>query len=130
MLINARRILNEAEAANSHPILLAIEDITERREVDRQKETLLAMVSHELKTPLTGALLHVGMIQRFLEQAGVTEITSHGHKLEAQLDLLVHHIDDLLDATGVAAGTLRFHPTAFAIDELMRETIEEIQQIH
>lgn len=130
MLLNARRIVDEAEAANTHLILLAIEDITERREVERQKETLLGMVSHELKTPLTGALLHTGMIQYFLEQASVDAATPHVQKLEAQLDLLAHHIDDLLDATGMAAGALRFHPTAFAIDALMREAIEEMQQIN
>jgi two-component system CheB/CheR fusion protein len=128
MLLNARCIVNEAEPANSHLILLAIEDMTERKEVERQKETLLGMVSHELKTPLTGALLHTGMIQLFLEQADVVQITPHVQKLEEQLDLLTHHIDDLLDATGAAAKTLRFHLTAFAIDELIRETVEEMQQ--
>ncbi len=130
MLLNARRIVNEIEPGSDHLILLSIEDITQRKEVERQKETLLGMVSHELKTPLTGAVLHTGMIQLFLEQAGLTEVLSHVQKLEAQLDLLAHYIDDLLDATGIAAGTLRFHPTAFAIDALMRETIEEMQQMH
>src|SRR5258708_1897056 len=64
MLLNARRIVREYEHVKDHLLLLALEDITERREAERQQEALLGMVSHELKSPLTSASLSTQWLHR------------------------------------------------------------------
>ncbi len=48
MLLNARKFYRDGEN-----ILLAIEDITQRKSIENQKEEFVGVVSHELKTPVT-----------------------------------------------------------------------------
>src|SRR5687768_8450363 len=68
MLLNGRRILRKG--VEDQIMLLAMEDITERREAEHQKETFLGMVSHELKTPLTSAKGSIQLLQRHMLKAG------------------------------------------------------------
>ena len=130
MLLNARRIVREYEQVKDHLILLAMEDITDRRAAERQQEALLGMVSHELKTPLANASLYTQWLHRTLKQAGVVQALPHVERLGEQHLHLGHLIDDLLDATAIEAGTLRLRPALFAIDELAREVIEQLTQVH
>jgi signal transduction histidine kinase len=60
-------IVHEKEGTRNHLILLAMEDITVRRELEWQKETFLGMVSHELKTPLTSAKGFIQILQRHVQ---------------------------------------------------------------
>lgn len=51
MLLNARRIVLEGH--KTELILLAIEDMTDQKLIDKQKDDFIGIASHELKTPLT-----------------------------------------------------------------------------
>jgi two-component system CheB/CheR fusion protein len=126
MVLNARRLLREHEQGGNRLLLLAIEDITRRKELERQKDALPGLVSHELKTPLSSAKLQTQFLHRLMQRAGNEQATNILKKLNAQLDRLAHRIDDLRDETTLEAGTLRLHPNTFAIDDLVREIIEEL----
>ncbi len=130
MLLNARRMLRAYEQGQDHLLLLAMEDITERREAERQKEALLGMVSHELKNPLTSASLSTQLLRRMLEQAGIVQALPLLQKLGKHHLHLEHLIDDLLDATAIEAGTLRLRPVTFAIDVLVQEVVEQQTLTH
>ncbi len=126
MVLNARRLLRENEQPGKHLLLLAIEDITERKEVERQKDALLALVSHELQTPLTSAKLQIHFLYRMMERAENEQATSLLKKLNTQIDRMVHRINDLRDETTLETGILRLRPNTFVIDDLVREVIEEL----
>jgi two-component system, chemotaxis family, CheB/CheR fusion protein len=130
MLLNARRIVREYEQVKDHLLLLAMEDITERRQAERQQEALLGMVSHELKSPLTSASLTAQLLSRLFEQEGFVQGFPYVRRLSEQHLRLDHLINDLLDATAIEAGTLRLSPALFAINELVQEVIEQLMQMY
>ncbi|HEU5378318.1 MAG TPA: PAS domain-containing protein, partial [Ktedonobacteraceae bacterium] len=72
MLLNARRVVDEPTGADDHLLLLAIEDITARKELERQEDLMLGMTSHELKTPLAALRGMLQLVQRRLKRAIVT----------------------------------------------------------
>jgi signal transduction histidine kinase len=47
--------------------------------------------------------------------------------MDTQLDRLTILINDLLDVTRIETEKLQTHPSLFAIDDLVRETVEEMQ---
>src|ERR1035438_4158294 len=51
MLLNARTLQQGPDKTSL--ILLAIEDITERKQLEQQKDEFISIASHELKTPIT-----------------------------------------------------------------------------
>ncbi len=126
MVLNGRRIVHEREGTRKHLILLAMEDITARRELERQKETFLGMVSHELKTPLTAVKGFIQLLQRRVRKAGDEQTADELGKVDMYLDTLAHLIDSLLDASALESGMLSIHPAPFVVDDLVRAIIEDL----
>jgi two-component system CheB/CheR fusion protein len=118
------------ERGKKRLILLAMEDITERRDLERQKEALLGMVSHELKTPLTSALLYTELLKKIFqrERVGNEQVVSYLQKVVEQHHHLAHYIGDLLDATATEAGILSLTPVPFALEEVIRDAAEVLIQ--
>ena len=130
MLLNAGRI-------DSVPlILLAMEDITERRRAEGEKQRLLeqreefmAIASHELKTPVTSLKGYAQMLQARFARAGDERSATALARMNAQLDKLIHLIGELLDVTSIEAGQLLWHSEHFDLDALVRDIVEEVSQI-
>lgn len=107
-----------------YQIVGAAEDITERKQLlareqaaravaeaaNRAKDDFLAMVSHDLRNPLTAILMYAQLLQaRKLNDAAVARALAtieSNAKLQAQL------IEDLLDIARITSGKLRLsiHP--------------------
>ena len=125
MQLSGRRIVGEHTGIRGHLILLAMEDITARKELERQKETFLGMVSHELKTPLTSAKGFVQLLQRRMKKAGDEHTATELGRIDERLDKLSYLIGGLLDASALGTGTFSMHPALFAVGDLVREIVEE-----
>jgi two-component system CheB/CheR fusion protein len=127
MLLNAQRI-------DSVPlILLAMEDITERKQAAdakqqmlAQREEFMAMASHELKTPVTSLKGYTQLLLSRFTKAGDERSASFLTKMDAQLDKLIHLIGELLDVTKLEAGQLAWHTQSFDLNVLVREMVEEV----
>lgn len=86
------------------------------KEIDHFKDTLVNIVSHDLRTPLTSIM---GFAE-FLEDDPTRSLTAQQHTYVAQIQIgakrLQHLVDDLLDFTRIQAGTFRLscEPTDLA----------------
>ncbi len=110
MLLNAQRIDHVSL------ILLAIEDITERKRVEGEKQQLLeqreefmAIASHELKTPITSLKGYTQVLHARFTKAGDERSAALLTKMNAQLGKLITLISELLDVTKIEAGQLAWH---------------------
>jgi two-component system, chemotaxis family, CheB/CheR fusion protein len=127
MLLNAHRI-------DSVPlILLAMEDITERKRVEEEKQHLLsqreefmAIASHELKTPVTSLKGYTQLLHSRFTKAGDERSAAMLARMNAQMDKLINLIGELLDVTSIEAGKLSWHNEHFDLDALVRDIVEEV----
>ncbi|MFY1046036.1 PAS domain S-box protein [Chryseobacterium sp. GP-SGM7] len=124
MLLNAYRI--EFEGQYKDRILIAIEDITEKKELDRRKDDFLSIASHELKTPLTTIKGLVQLLQRMIPENSNERYTSMLEKVSVHVDRLNHLITGLLDTSKIQSGNIEIHKEPFKIDEILNDTIETI----
>ena len=129
ILLNARRIEGDAL------ILLALEDITLRKQMEEeqqqlleQREEFLGIASHELKTPITTIKGYTEMLHRRFTRAGDEQAATLLGKMDTQLDKLIRLIAELLDLTRMEAGQLPWHNTTFDLNLLVRETVEALAQ--
>jgi PAS domain S-box-containing protein len=92
------------------------------READRRKDEFLAVLSHELRNPLTP--LRNGL---FVLTNGASEGQSARALtiMDRQLDHLTRLIDDLLDVTRITRGKVELRRAAVDLAELVRHTIED-----
>lgn len=109
-------------------ILTILQNITERKTQERQKDEFMGIVSHELKTPLTSLKAYGQILQRQFAKKGDKKSAEQLGKMDAQVDKLIGLIGDLLDATKVEADRLVFQYKEFHFDKLVNEILEEMQR--
>ncbi|HKH46772.1 MAG TPA: CHASE domain-containing protein [Thermoanaerobaculia bacterium] len=112
--------LGERFAAN-------IQDISERREVDRLKSEFVATVSHELRTPLTSIRGSLGLLA-----AGVAgEIPSQGRELvrlaERNAVRLTALINDILDFERLDSGRAQMQLAEVGLQPLFEQSVESVR---
>lgn len=103
-------------------------DVTSRREAhddleasQRAKSLFFAAVTHELRTPLAGAL----GVSRLLEATALKpDQADYVRSIAASADHALAMVDDILDLSRLEAGHLELRPETVDIVELVRETVE------
>jgi len=103
-------------------------DVTSRRQAHENMEALqkakslfFAAVTHELRTPLAGAL----GISRLLSTTKLKpDQADYVRTLSASTAHALTLIDDILDLSRLEAGKLVLHPEQIDIGDLVRETVE------
>lgn len=101
-------------------------DITERKLDDIRKNDFIAMVSHELKTPLTSIKAYVQMLTAKAKGSGdafTTDIVGKAHK---QVNKMTNMINSFLNVSRLEAGKIHLEKTIFNIEELVKTIIDEM----
>lgn len=125
MLLNAYRI--ELEGQFKDQILLAIEDITERKEIERRKDDFLSIASHELKTPLTTIKGYMQVLERSIPKDVPEKFNATLGKVSQYVERLNNLISDLLDVSRIQTGNIELHEASIDFDKLVAEVIDGIQ---
>ena len=126
MLLNARTLQQGPDKTSL--ILLAIEDITQRQQLEQQKDEFISIASHELKTPITSVKAYAQILGQRFRKADDMKSVELVEKMDTQLDKLTELIGDLLDVTKIEAGRIQFHESYFDFNELVEATVEELQR--
>lgn len=83
-----------------------LNDVTQLKELDRLKSEMVRWASHDLKNPLTGALLYVDLLAEDLEQIDDPEIHQSLAIVEKQLERMNRIIRGILDLEHLKHGSL------------------------
>jgi PAS domain S-box-containing protein len=125
LALNARQIVLKGKYQDR--ILIAIEDITERREIEQRKEDFISIASHEMKTPLTSIKGNVQLLERRAQRNNDTAYIdglATANKSIARLERLIY---DLLDVSKIQSGKIEFNYTSFDFDQLVAEAVSGVQ---
>ncbi|WP_316823132.1 PAS domain S-box protein [Pedobacter gandavensis] len=102
-------------------------DITDQKELEKQKDNFLAVASHELKTPVTSIKAYAQVLEMMLKRAGDTKNALLMSKMDGQINRLSSLIGDLLDVTKINSGRLEVDHLPFDFNQMMLEIIEDMQ---
>ncbi|MCX2478335.1 PAS domain-containing protein [Pedobacter sp. MC2016-15] len=125
MLLNAYRI--ELEGQFKDQILLAIEDITDRKEIERRKDDFLSIASHELKTPLTTIKGYLQVLERTMPDDASEKFGSTLGKVSKYVERLNNLIAELLDVSRIQTGNIELHHADFDFDRMINEVVDGFQ---
>ncbi|HEY9628869.1 MAG TPA: histidine kinase dimerization/phospho-acceptor domain-containing protein [Coleofasciculaceae cyanobacterium] len=135
MLLNACKLQRED---NADMILLAIADITERKQFEmeqlarqlaedanRIKDEFLSNLSHELRNPLNAMLGWAQMLRsRTLNEATATralEVIERNARVQSQL------VEDILDTSRIVSGKLSLRTHLLDLRDVVQAAIETVQ---
>jgi two-component system CheB/CheR fusion protein len=124
--LSARKI--PGDAGRGELVLLAIEDVTERKAVAEQlrdeskrKDEFLAMLAHELRNPLSPIMHAVHLLRRGV--AG-TSAPKFYDMIERQTRRLVRLVDELLDVARISRGHIELKRESVDLADIARHAAE------
>ncbi|MBI5590023.1 MAG: PAS domain S-box protein [Deltaproteobacteria bacterium] len=147
ILLNVRRI--HQKEIDSQKILLAIEDITERRKIEsglkkaheelkelaselkrttQVKSEFLANMSHELRTPLNAILGFSEVLEDELYGDLNDRQKTYAHHIYNAGKHLLSLINDILDLSKVEAGKMEFEASWFPIRAILASSIVMLRE--
>jgi two-component system CheB/CheR fusion protein len=121
--------IKDAEGKVRH-VVGASFDLTERKrfertllEADRLKTEFLALLSHELRNPLTPIRYSLFVLDH--ASAGSKQTQQARAILGRQVDHLARIIDDLLDVTRISRGKVRLQRSKLDLKELVQRAVDD-----
>ncbi len=99
---------------------LAVRDKEVAEQANRAKSQFLAMMSHEVRTPITGVLGMADLLRRTSlnkEQAGYLDTLASSTKM------LLTILNDILDISKIEAGKIVFEEIEFSLEDAVHDTL-------
>ena len=129
-----RRILDLLVSALEDVATRNVELEVSRAQLERvtaQREELVAMVAHELKTPLQTLLLKAKLASRRVtsEDDAAGALKSLSEMTQSQISQMVNIVNDLLDTDGVPADSFRIEPRPLDVVRLVDDTIDRMKPV-
>ena len=105
----------------------AFTDINEQKLKEQKKDEFISIASHEMKTPLTTAKGYLELLLLTIGEENPTPLL-YAQKASNSIERLHDLVAELLDASKIQNGKLNYNISTFDFNEMLNETIENIQQ--
>jgi len=102
-----------------------INEITEKKLDEIRKNDFIAMVSHELKTPLTSVKGYIQLMQRKLIKTEDEAFPKMLDKTDLQINKMTAMINGFLDISRLESGKIHINREFFDLSILIKEAEEE-----
>jgi signal transduction histidine kinase len=104
--------------------------LAHEREERLLKAKLVAMFSHDFRTPLSSILSSVALLRDYGDRLDEDRKRMRLTRIEASVKLLTQMLDDLLLVMQMESGNLEFNPSAVQVDEFVRTIAAEFEAIY
>jgi signal transduction histidine kinase len=114
--------LARAEAETAQRLLT--EQNERLREADRLKDEFVALISHDLRTPLTSI---IGYVELALDEDVPADVRSHLQVVSRNGERLLALVNDLLFVARLQTGELALEPNDVELAAVVEETVEALE---
>ena len=102
-------------------VIATLQDMSPLEDMERLRAEFLAMVSHELRAPLTSIKGSAATMRSSLIPPDPAEVRQFFRIVEEQADHMRDLINDLLDMTRIEAGTLSVSPEPMDLESVVEQ---------
>src|SRR5438093_9617536 len=121
--LHERERVARAEAESAHRQLS--EQNEQLREADRLKDEFVALISHDLRTPLTSIM---GYLELTLDDGNLTDVQRrYLDVVDRNAERLLRLVNDLLFVARLEAGQLDLHPSELDLAPIVRQSVTEAE---
>jgi signal transduction histidine kinase len=105
-------------------MVVAFQDVSERRRLEKMKDEFISTVSHELRTPLTSLRASLGLVQSGSLDKRPEKQRQMVDMAIGNCDRLIRLVNDILDFDGVENGRLPLHRQPVEAIDLLRRAAD------
>lgn len=116
--------INTLEIKGANRFFVNVQDITERKRLEELKTNLIAMVSHDIRGPLTAVRLTLDMFHEGM-YGDVSERGLKGiNTAQSSIDYLLSLVRNLLDSEKIEMGTIEIVPAETTIGAIVKNAVD------
>lgn len=111
--------------------VMLVEDITEKKVLDRTRNEFFAVAAHELRTPLTAIRGNADLIR---QEIGPDPATPKQNEIKSMVTDIYHSccrllliVNDFLDASRLELGRIEFNLQPLDVNNLISEVVHELK---
>lgn len=109
--------------------LLMVQDVTERHELEQRKQEFVAVVSHDLRTPLTSMLAYLSMMER----GAYGDLNEKGLKrtdaIRRDIDRLMNLVTNILDIERMQSGKLSYLFADLPLQSVFDQSLNAVHEL-
>lgn len=121
--------VRKGEDGNYDHVYAVVMDVTAQKEDEQIKNDFIAMVSHELKTPITSVNGYLQLLQRKAKVDGAEMSDILLEKMQRQLNKMTTMINGFLNVSRLESGRIQMESKSFDLAQLIDEVQEEFAAI-
>jgi signal transduction histidine kinase len=122
-----RRMVLTSAAPVDHLQVQVMRDETELEAVRRARDTVLANVSHEFRTPLAAQLASIELLRMGLHTRTPAQLEELVLSLERGSRRLTQLIDNLLESVRIEAGQLDIRQQAIDLTDIIEDAVSTVE---
>lgn len=103
-------------------------EMEKQQQITQLRESFMAMILHEFRTPLTVIRSSKDIIARYHERLDGQRRQSHFDKIDQSINYMVRMLDNILSLSKAGAGMLDFNPVTLDLESTLQDLLHEFQQ--
>lgn len=108
-------------------IFCTIHDVTQRKRLEKLKREFVAMVSHDLRTPLTSFQCFLEGFADGMYDTSLDAAKKRARNSEADIGRLISLVSSLLDMEKMESGKMKIEVSLFPVQNLLSRSIESVR---
>ncbi len=110
-------------------LFCVVHDITDRKRAEQLRKDVIAMVSHDLRSPLTSIQVSIDIMESGVKGALPLEASAELRKMGGSTSRMVRLINDFLDLEKLQSGKLELKKKKINLDVLVANSIDAIRSL-
>lgn len=113
-------------AGTSPGLLIVVEDVTAKHELEQMKQEFLSMMTHDLRTPLTSIKCFLELIVEGVYEARQDELKRRSKSIGNDTGRLINMITSMLNLHKLESGRLQLSVEVIAAQSLINQSVESV----
>jgi PAS domain S-box-containing protein len=104
--------------------IVVFRDLTELRRLEQQRDEFLALISHDLRNPLSGILMFVAALKRSVAKRGIAEDVDLAERAERNIMRMSAMIEELTEATSLESPGVALRLEACDLRDIVANAVD------
>lgn len=117
------------DPATKQKMLICITDASERHKLEVMKQEFFAMVSHDLRTPLTSFMFFLDAMALGMYDASSEEAKERAADCQREISRVIKMINSLLQLESMESKITQVEPSLFPASQLIARTVQSISAL-
>jgi PAS domain S-box-containing protein len=103
--------------------LLVIRDITDKKEIEKEKDDFIASISHDIKTPLTTMKGYITALLRYSDKITDDQRDSYLRVINSEIDRINRMLNNLMDLRRLEGNVLKVNLSKFDLIKVIKKVV-------